>query len=60
VRKLQPEATLHARRSAHYHRLIDQTALDRMEARIYADPSLMKIRRCTVSWQAKRRRLSGG
>nr|WP_292576211.1 transposase [Mesorhizobium sp.] len=26
----------------------DQGALDRMEARIYADPSLMTIRRCTV------------
>ena len=30
------------------HRLIDQGALDRMEARIYADPNLMRIRRCTV------------
>lgn len=30
------------------HRLIDQSALDRMEARIFADPSLMRTRRCTV------------
>lgn len=30
------------------HRLIDQGALDRMEGRINADPSLMTIRRCTV------------
>lgn len=30
------------------HRLFDQAALDRMEARIYADPSLMVTRRCTV------------
>jgi hypothetical protein len=27
---------------------MDQSALDRVEARIYADPSLMTIRRCTV------------
>jgi hypothetical protein len=30
------------------HRLFDHGALDRMEARIYADPSLMVTRRCTV------------
>jgi Transposase DDE domain len=30
------------------HRLSDQGALDQMERRIYADPSLMRIRRCTV------------
>jgi len=30
------------------HRLVDQGALDRMEGRINADPSLMAIRRCTV------------
>jgi hypothetical protein len=29
-------------------RLFDQAALDRMEARIYADASLMVTRRCTV------------
>lgn len=30
------------------HRLIDQSALDRMEARINENPNLMTIRRCTV------------
>lgn len=30
------------------HRLFDQGALDRMEARIYADPGLMVTRRFTV------------
>ncbi len=30
------------------HRLVDQGALNRMEARIFANPSLMTIQRCTV------------
>ncbi|MCK5887184.1 MAG: transposase, partial [Alcanivorax sp.] len=30
------------------HRLVDQSALDRMEERIHTNPSLMTIRRCTV------------
>lgn len=32
----------------HVYRLIDQPALDRMAARIAADPSLMRLRRCTA------------
>jgi transposase len=43
---IKPQCTPGAQRTI--HRLFDQAALDRMEARIYADPSLMKIRRCTV------------
>ena len=36
-------------------------ALDRMEARIYADPSLMTIRRCTVEHPfGTIKRMSGG
>lgn len=43
------------------HRLWDQAALDRMEARIYADPSLMKTRRCTVEHPfGTMKRMSGG
>lgn len=43
------------------HRLFDQGALDRMEARIYADPSLMRIRRCTVEHPfGTIKRMSGG
>jgi transposase len=43
------------------HRLLDQAALDRMEARIYADPSLMVIRRCTVEHPfGTIKRMSGG
>ncbi|MHB8530304.1 MAG: transposase, partial [Caulobacteraceae bacterium] len=43
------------------HRLVDQGALDRMEARIYADPSLMTIRRCTVEHPfGTIKRMSGG
>lgn len=43
------------------HRLFDQAALDRMEARIYADPDLMKIRRCTVEHPfGTIKRMSGG
>lgn len=43
------------------HRLVDQSALDRMEARIHADPSLMTIRRCTVEHPfGTIKRMSGG
>jgi transposase len=43
------------------HRLFDQAALDRMEDRIYADPDLMKIRRCTVEHPfGTIKRMSGG
>ncbi|MEO3670043.1 transposase, partial [Lactiplantibacillus plantarum] len=43
------------------HRLFDQAALDRMEARIYADPSLMVTRRCTVEHPfGTIKRMSGG
>ncbi|MET3352819.1 IS1182 family transposase [Xanthobacter autotrophicus] len=43
------------------HRLVDQSALDRMEARIYADPSLMVTRRCTVEHPfGTIKRMSGG
>jgi hypothetical protein len=41
--------------------LFDQAALDRMEARIYADPSLMVTRRCTVEHPfGTIKRMSGG
>jgi transposase len=43
---LKPRCTPGAQRTI--HRLVDQSALDRMEARIHANPSLMTIRRCTV------------
>ena len=43
---LKPRCTPGVQRTI--HRLIDQSALDRMEARIHADHSLMTIRRCTV------------
>ncbi len=43
---LKPRCTPGVQRTI--HRLVDQSALDRMEARIHADPSLMTIRRCTV------------
>jgi transposase len=43
------------------HRLFDQAALDRMEARIYADPGLMRIRRSTVEHPfCTIKRVSGG
>lgn len=43
------------------HRLFDQGALDRMEARIYADPSLMRTGRCTVEHPfGTIKRMSGG
>jgi hypothetical protein len=44
--RLKSQCTPGAQRTI--HRSVDQGALDRMEARIYADPSLMTIRRCTV------------
>ena len=57
--KLKPRCTPGAQRAI--HRLIDQGALDRMEARIYADPSLMRIRRCTVEHPfGTIKRMSGG
>ena len=43
---LKPRCTPGAQRTI--HRLVDQSALDRMEARIHADPNLMTVRRCTV------------
>jgi hypothetical protein len=40
---------------------LNQGALDRMEARVYADPSLMTIRRCTVEHPfGTIKRMSGG
>ena len=43
------------------HRLVDQSSLDRMEARIHANPSLMTIRRCTVEHPfGTIKRMSGG
>lgn len=43
------------------HRLVDQSSLNRMEARIHANPSLMKIRRCTVEHPfGTVKRMSGG
>jgi len=56
---LKPSCTPGAQRTI--HRLIDQGALDRMEARIYADPNLMRIRRCTVEHPfGTIKRMSGG
>jgi len=56
---LKPRCTPGAQRAI--HRLIDQAALDRMEARIYADPTLMRIRRCTVEHPfGTIKRMSGG
>jgi transposase len=43
---LKPRCTPGTQRTI--HRLVDQGSLDRMERRIYADPNLMRIRRCTV------------
>ena len=43
------------------HRLVDQSALDRMEERIHTNPSLMTIRRCTVEHPfGTIKRMSGG
>lgn len=56
---LKPRCTPGAQRTI--HRLVDQGALDRMEARVYADPSLMRIRRCTVEHPfGTIKRMSGG
>ena len=56
---LKPRCTPGAQRTI--HRLFDQAALDRMEARIYADPNLMRIRRCTVEHPfGTIKRMSGG
>ncbi|MDQ0390293.1 transposase [Labrys monachus] len=57
--RLKPRCTPGAQRTI--HGLVDQGALDRMEARIYADPSLMPIRRCTVEHPfGTIKRMSGG
>lgn len=57
--RLKPRCTPGAQRTI--HRLFDQAALDRMEARIYADPSLMVTRRCTVEHPfGTIKRMSGG
>ena len=56
---LKPRCTPGVQRTI--HRLVDQGALDRMEARIHADPSLMTIRRCTVEHPfGTIKRMSGG
>lgn len=56
---LKPRCTPGVQRTI--HRLCDQSALDRMEARIYADPSLMRTRRCTVEHPfGTIKRMSGG
>lgn len=56
---IKPQCTPGAQRTI--HRLFDQAALDRMEARIYSDPNLMKIRRCTVEHPfGTIKRMSGG
>lgn len=57
--QLKPHCTPGAQRTI--HRLFDQAALGRMEARIYADPNLMRIRRCTVEHPfGTIKRMSGG
>jgi transposase len=57
--RLKPRCTSGAQRTT--HRLFDQAALDRMEARIYADPSLIVTRRCTVEHPfGTIKRMSGG
>jgi hypothetical protein len=56
---LRPQCTPGVQRTI--HRLVDQGALDRMEARIYADPRLVTIRRCTVEHPfGTIKRMSGG
>jgi hypothetical protein len=56
---LKPQCTPGAERTI--HRFWDQAALDRMEARIHADPSLMRTRRCTVEHPfGTIKRMSGG
>jgi hypothetical protein len=57
--RLKPRCTAGVQRTI--HRLYDQAALDRMEARIYADPRLMVTRRCTVEHPfGTIKRMSGG
>jgi hypothetical protein len=57
--RLKPRCTAGVQRTI--HRLVDQAALDRMEARIYANPSLMVTRRCTVEHPfGTIKRMSGG
>lgn len=57
--QLKPRCTPGVQRTI--HRLFDQPALDRMEARIYADPGLMRTRRCTVEHPfGTIKRMSGG
>jgi hypothetical protein len=48
MRQLRLEAEMHAWRPAHDPSARRSKPLDRMEARIHADPTLMTIRRCTV------------
>ena len=56
---LKPRCTPGVQRTI--HRLVDQSALDRMEGRIHANPSLMTIRRCTVEHPfGTIKRMSGG
>ena len=56
---LKPHCTPGAQRTI--HRVFDQGALDRMDARICADPSLTRIRRCTVEHPfGTIKRMSGG
>jgi len=56
---LKPRCTPGAQRTI--HRLVDQSALDRMEDRIHANPGLMTIRRCTVEHPfGTIKRMSGG
>ncbi|MBS0482264.1 MAG: transposase, partial [Proteobacteria bacterium] len=56
---LKPRCTPGAQRTI--HRLIDQSALDRMENHIHANPGLMTIRRCTVEHPfGTIKRMSGG
>jgi len=57
--RLKPRCTPGVQRTI--HRLIDAAALERMEARIHADPSLMVTRRCTVEHPfGTIKRMSGG
>ena len=56
---LKPKCTPGAQRTI--HRLVDQSALDRMETRIHANPNLITIRRCTVEHPfGTIKRMSGG
>jgi hypothetical protein len=60
MRQLRLEAEMHTWRPAHYPQA-RQSALDCMEARIHADPSLMTIPRRTVAHPfGTIKRMSGG